>query len=265
MDHPHLDKLLAAGPIDYLITDEAHHAISPSYLQIVDGLRNANPAMKHLGVTATRQRGDGKAMANGFTPPPSPSRSPTWCARLSGEADLVRDYDPDRPGWVKTVAGDFSRRRWPIALIPRRAGGVVVAHKEYAADRPAIAFTVSVAGAYALAEAFRGPGYTAVAADGTTDKAVRRQLLADFRAGRFQILVNCGLWTEGLDVPEIACIHLARPTRRTGCTSRWSAVACVRSTARAIASFSTISRPTRATSRCSAFLFWAARSRARSC
>jgi ATP-dependent helicase IRC3 len=73
-----------------------------------------------------------------------------------------------------------------------------------------------VAGAYALAEAFNAAGFSAMAADGTTDKQVRRQILADFRAGKFQVLVNCGLWTEGLDVPEIACIHLARPTKSDG-------------------------------------------------
>jgi hypothetical protein len=117
----------------------------------------------------------------------------------------------------RDVAGDFQQNQLADRFDTDACRQVVVAaHKEYAHDRPAIAFTVSVAGAYALAEAFRQAGYTAVAADGTTDKAVRRGLLADFRAGRYQILVNCGLWTEGLDVPEIAAIHLARPTYSDG-------------------------------------------------
>jgi hypothetical protein len=34
---------------------------------VVAGLRAANPNLKHLGVTATPQRGDGLALANGFT------------------------------------------------------------------------------------------------------------------------------------------------------------------------------------------------------
>lgn len=216
--YPHLERLLAAGPIDYLITDEAHHAISPSYLQVVDGLRAANPQLRHLGVTATPQRGDGKAMANGFT-------ATAFTVTI---ADLVRQGYLVKPSWyaistqisldgVKTTAGDFQQNQLADRFDTDACRQVVVAaHKEYAHDRPAIAFTVSVAGAYALAEAFRQAGYTAVAADGTTDKATRRQLLADFRASRYQILVNCGLWTEGLDVPEIAAIHLARPTRSDG-------------------------------------------------
>jgi hypothetical protein len=216
--YPHLERLLAAGPIDYLITDEAHHAISPSYLQVVAQLRRANPEMRHLGVTATPQRGDGKAMANGFT-------ATAFTVTI---ADLVRQGYLVKPQWlaistqidltgVKTTAGDFQQNQLAERFDTDACRAVVVAaHKEYAADRPAIAFTVSVQGAYDLAEAFRQAGFTAAAADGTTDKATRRQLLADFRAGRFQILCNCGLWTEGLDVPEIAAIHLARPTRSDG-------------------------------------------------
>jgi len=214
----HLDRLLAHGAIDYLITDEAHHAVAPQYLRVRDGLKAANPNLRHLGVTATPQRGDGLALANGFT----------HTAFTVTIADLVRAGYLVKPSWyaistqidldgVKTSHGDFQQAQLADRFDTDACRKVVVAaHKEYASDRPAIAFTVSVDGAYRLAEAFRTAGFSAAAADGTTDKQVRRQLLADFRAGRFQILVNCSLWTEGLDVPEIACIHLARPTKSDG-------------------------------------------------
>lgn len=214
----HLDRLLAHGPIDYLITDEAHHAVSPTYLRVRDGLRAANPNLRHLGVTATPQRGDGLALANGFT-------ATAFTVTI---ADLVRAGYLVKPTWyaistqisldgVKTSHGDFQAAQLAGRFDTDECRKVVVAaHREYAGDRPAIAFTVSVDGAYQLAEAFRTAGFTAAAADGTTDKQIRRQLLADFRAGKYQILVNCGLWTEGLDVPEIACIHLARPTKSDG-------------------------------------------------
>ena len=214
----HLNRLLAHGPIDYLITDEAHHAVSPAYLRVRDGLKGANPQLRHLGVTATPQRGDGLALANGFT-------ATAFTVTI---ADLVRQGYLVKPSWlaistqisldgVGTRAGDFEVGKLADRFDTDDCRKVVVAaHKEYAQDRPAIAFTVSVDGAYKLAEAFRDAGYTAAAADGTTDKQLRRQILADFRNGKFQILCNCGLWTEGLDVPEIACIHLARPTRSDG-------------------------------------------------
>lgn len=214
----HIKKLLAHGPIDYLITDEAHHAIAPNYLRIRDGLRAANPALRHLGVTATPMRGDNLALANAFG----------HTAFTITIADLVRAGFLVQPRWlaistqvdlsgIKTTAGDFNQGQLAEKFDTAGCRALVVAaHREYAHDRPAIAFTTSVQGAHDLAQAFRDAGYTAASADGTTDRGVRRQILADFRAGRFQVLVNCGLWTEGLDVPEIACIHLARPTRSDG-------------------------------------------------
>jgi superfamily II DNA or RNA helicase len=215
---PHLSHLLAHGAIDYLITDEAHHAIAPGYLRVAEALRAANPALRHLGVTATPMRGDDLALANAFD---------TTAFTIS-IADLVRQGFLVKPRWlaisthidlsgVKTTAGDYQQKQLAERFdTPACRALVVAAHREYAHDRQAIAFTTSVQGAHDLADAFRAAGYTAAAADGTTDKAIRRQILADFRAGAYQVLVNCGIWTEGLDVPEIACIHLARPTRSDG-------------------------------------------------
>ncbi len=214
----HLQKLLAHGAVDYLITDEAHHAIAPAYLRVRDGMKQANPALRHLGVTATPMRGDGLALANGFT----------TTAFTITIADLVRQGYLVKPSWyaistqidltgVKSLGGDFQQGQLAERFDTAACRALVIAaHKEYAGTRPTIAFTTSVAGAHALAADFRAAGFSAASADGGTDRDVRRQILADFRAGHYQVLVNCGLWTEGLDVPEIACIHLARPTRSDG-------------------------------------------------
>ncbi|HEY0989096.1 MAG TPA: helicase-related protein [Kofleriaceae bacterium] len=62
-----------------------------------------------------------------------------------------------------------------------------------------------------LANPYR-PG-TARAVDGSATGAMRAATLADFRAGAFQVLVNCALFTEGFDEPSIACVAIARPTK----------------------------------------------------
>src|SRR5262249_27831886 len=143
-------------------------------------------------------------------------------------ADLVKQRYLVKPSWfaistqidlegVRTRAGDFELGRLAERFDTDMCRKIVVAaYKEYAGSRPAIAFTVSVAGAHALAQAFTEAGYKGVAADGTTDKAIRRQILKDFEAGDIQILCNCGIWTEGLDLPRLSCILLARPTRSDG-------------------------------------------------
>jgi len=41
----------------------------------------------------------------------------------------------------------------------------------------------------------------------------RHTLIQQFRNREFPVLVNCGIFTEGTDIPNIDCILLARPTR----------------------------------------------------
>ena len=42
---------------------------------------------------------------------------------------------------------------------------------------------------------------------------MRSERLDSFRNGDFPVLVNCGVFTEGTDIPNIDCILLARPTK----------------------------------------------------
>ena len=210
-----LAQLLAHGPIDYLITDEAHHAVAPSYLAVYDALRAANPDLRHLGVTATPVRQDEIGLVNEF---------PVQAFHY-GIKELVQLRYLVPPKWlgiatdvdVRGVAsrgGDFvASQLAPRCDTPAAHALIVQTHLQFARGRRSIAFTASVAGAYALAERFRAAGVSAAAADGTTPKDTRRQLLADFRAGRIEVLCNAQLFTEGLDVPEISCVHMTRPTR----------------------------------------------------
>jgi hypothetical protein len=90
---------------------------------------------------------------------------------------------------------------------------VVESHRKYAQERRALAFTSSVRGAHDLAQHFNDAGIPAAAADGTTPKPERTNILRAFRNGEIQVLCNMNLFTEGLDVPEVGCIHQVRPTQ----------------------------------------------------
>ena len=217
-----LARLLAAGPIDVLVTDEAHHAAAASYQAVYDALGAAQPGMRHLGVTATPKRADGAGLRGVYTAVAGSYDirfgvkskflvPPRWLAIQTGislagiatrYADGEKDYSAKQLANVYETANCFDL--------------VVASHKQYAAGRQAVAFTVTVEGARQLAEAFRAAGITAQAASAETDKATRRQILDDFRAKRVQVLCNVGLYTEGLDVPEVACIHQVRPTQSDG-------------------------------------------------
>ena len=67
-----------------------------------------------------------------------------------------------------------------------------------------------------LTQAFRSHGIDARYILGDTKKKVRGKELENFRSRQFPVLVNCGVFTEGTDIPGIDCVLLARPTRSRG-------------------------------------------------
>lgn len=57
----------------------------------------------------------------------------------------------------------------------------------------------------------RIPGSQVVTSE--TTKKNRENIIADFRAGKFEILLGVNIFAIGFNVPEIDCIVLLRPTR----------------------------------------------------
>lgn len=47
---------------------------------------------------------------------------------------------------------------------------------------------------------------------GDTDKAVRANILAQFKAGKIRCVINVGVLTTGFDYPELECVLIARST-----------------------------------------------------
>jgi superfamily II DNA or RNA helicase len=215
-----LDELLEHGQIDLLVTDEAHHQTinNTTYSTVLEKLREVNPDMRHLGVTATPIRSDGDGIGGVYQVQ----------AAKYGIVELIKLGYLIPVRWlaiqvgislaeVNSANGDFVAKKLANVFETDNCFDLVVeSHQKYAADRQAVAFTTSVAGAYALAGKFKLAGIKAEAADGTTDKTRRQQILDDFRNGNTQILCNVGLYTEGLDIPEVSCIHQVRPTKSDG-------------------------------------------------
>ena len=216
--YPRIEALLAAGPIDYFIIDECHHGVSQSYVTVLEELKRANPSLKHLGVTATPIRGDGNGLKSVYQ----------HTAMVISIADLVKMHYLVQPRWlgiktnislkgVATSGGDFSASDLADRFdTPAGRRVIVESFLKYTSDRKAVAFTASVKGAHELAEAFNAVGISAAAVDGTTDKGLRAQILADFAAGRYQVLANCAVLTEGWDCPSVTAVLMCRPTKSDG-------------------------------------------------
>ena len=213
-----LQQVLAFGAFDYLIVDESHHVCADTYLALYEKLLAANPNMKTLGVTATPIRADGKGLrtvlekesfhygiremvSQGWLVPPR------WLAIQTGIS----------LAGVQSREGDYVQKQLADVYETENCFDLVIeTHRKYADGRKALAFTASVDGAYVLARKFNEAGIAAEAADGTTAKAHRADILRRFRTGQLDVLVNVGLYTEGLDVPPVSCIHQVRPTKSDG-------------------------------------------------
>lgn len=87
------------------------------------------------------------------------------------------------------------------------------AYAQYAQGRSrTLVFVPSVQMGQAVADRFVRAGYRADLIHGGLPLAERRALRAQFREGSLPILVNCQVFTEGLDEPATDCLILARPT-----------------------------------------------------
>ena len=198
-----------------LITDEAHHAVAKSWSNIAKHFCD-NPQLRHLGMTATPDRGDEAALGQIYD----------TCAYRYDIQDGVKD------GWlvpiliqriyldeidlsiIGKVAGDFNQGQLASTMERDKVvHGVAQALLSEAGDKRTLVFTSSVAHAHALADILNQskPGM-ASAIDGKTPKDKRKFILDEYRAGNIQYLCNVGIATEGFDVPNIDCVAIARPT-----------------------------------------------------
>jgi superfamily II DNA or RNA helicase len=203
-----LDRL---DGIQFLIVDECHHTPAETWLAI---LRAASSA-RVLGVTATPERLDGKGLAEVFE---VLVIGPTVAELIAaGWLSPFTVYAPERLLDLKDagmVAGDYAvgdlARRMSATFVLEDA---VTEYRKHLAGQSAIAFCPTIAHSWMVAQTFRNHGIDAQHLDGDTPAAERRRLIARFGSGKVDVLTNCALLGEGLDVPSVAGVILLRPTK----------------------------------------------------
>lgn len=201
-------------PFDLLIIDEAHHAAAGTWKTI----RDAYPAARLLGVTATPVRSDGQGLDAVFDDMIiGPSMS-----QLIAEGYLVKPvvYAPptmiDLSG-VRKRGGDFDQRQVAERVDkPTITGDVIGHYRKLAGGKPAIAFCASVAHAEHVAAEFRSAGFKAQSVDGNTAPAERAAAIAALGRGDIHVLTSCDIISEGTDVPVVTAAILLRPTQSLG-------------------------------------------------
>jgi hypothetical protein len=91
-------------------------------------------------------------------------------------------------------------------------GDVVAHYLKFAAGKLGITFAVDVEAATEIAAKYRAVGIPAEVITGKTPLFVRGQLMRQFRARQILQLVSVDVLGEGVDVPAVEVISMARPT-----------------------------------------------------
>ena len=204
------DKRLNQFPKDYwdvIIVDEAHHILSDGYMKVMEYFDVANV----LGVTATPDRSDMKNLGSYFD-------------SLAYEYSLVQAIKEGYLSKIKALtipldldlssvamsAGDFKASDVGTALDPYL---VQIADEmaKYCKDRKTVVFLPLVKTSQKFRDILNERGFKAAEVNGESKD--RAEVLEDFEKGRYNVLCNSMLLTEGWDCPSVDCVVVLRPTK----------------------------------------------------
>jgi superfamily II DNA or RNA helicase len=201
---------------DGVLVHNCHHAAASSYRKVID-YYSQNPELKILGVTATPDRADEEALGQIFDTVAyeygiREAIEDGWLVPIEQRAVFVKGIDLSQ---VRTTAGDLNGADLAEVMEEEQNLHEVASPTlELTGDKKTLVFAASVRQAERLTEILnRHKENCARFVYAKTDKEVRREMLKDYRDGKFQYLVNVGITTEGFDEPSIEVIVMARPTK----------------------------------------------------
>lgn len=202
--------------LDLLVIDEAHHAASPSYREVIDQVLVKNPKAAICGLTATPNRGDGKGLREVF----SNVADQITLGEMIASGHLVppRTYVIDVGTQealrkVRRTAIDFDMNE--VANILNKTlvtESVINNWKAKARDRKTIVFCSTVEHATDVCSAFNRAGIESVLIHGELLDSERKERLAAYENGSTQVVVNVAVLTEGYDYTPTSCVVLLRPS-----------------------------------------------------
>lgn len=202
-----VDKLPTPSVI---LVDEAHHALAKSYQRILKQF----PKAIVLLFTATPHR-TGRMQLDQIADDIIVGQS---IHELTDKGFLApfRYFQPpddfDSKLLKRGSTGDFTNESMQEAMSTRIFGHIVKQYKRIASGMQAVVYTYSIDSAHKIAAEFNESGITARSVNGKTPQDMRDHIVRMFRDQRIKILVNVNLFTEGVDLPNVDCVIMARPT-----------------------------------------------------
>ena len=200
-------RLFSPNYYSAVIVDEAHHCLSDSYQRVLGHFPDADV----LGVTATPDRADKRSLSTFFDSQAyeytmaQAIRDGYLCPVKAQMIPLQVDISE-----VGVSGGDYSADEIGHALEPylRQIAKEIADHY---ADRKTVVFLPLVRTAQQFCALRRENGLATAEVNGNSID--RAEILRDFEAGKYTVLCNSMLLTEGWDCPSVDCVVMLRPTR----------------------------------------------------
>ncbi|SCU98515.1 LAFA_0G18426g1_1 [Lachancea sp. 'fantastica'] len=206
--------------IDLLIIDEAHHAAANSYIKVLKHFEadSSDTRIPVIGFSATFERADSKALSSvmdeivyhrGIIE----MIDDKWlCEGRFTTVDVRLDLKE-----VSSTSGDFNIDGLSRVVNTREINNVVLhtylqKRKEHHL-KSTLLFGCDIKHIEDMQELFQKHNINAQYVTGKTRQSERDTIVEDFKLGKIEVLMNCGIFTEGTDIPNVDSIFLCRPTR----------------------------------------------------
>jgi DNA repair protein RadD len=204
------------GDFRFICVDEAHRAAANQCREIL----KKYPRARILGLTATPVRMDGRKLGTIF----DELVEPVTTAELINRKTLAQPvlYAPQTPLNLESVridpkTKDYAPRALGNRMMKPKIMGDAVRHWEkHARNLRTVAYCTTLQHADAYVEELRKRGANVEVIKGSTCNTKRKELFAALISRDLNVLVNVGVLTEGIDIPEIECQQLLRPTKSLG-------------------------------------------------
>lgn len=189
-----------------IVADEAHLSMANSWQKVIEYYDTYT-----VGLTATPVRLTGKPLGDVYQDLiTGVSVKELIAAGRLAPYEYYAPFTVEADG-ISVRQGDYVLSELDKLMNDRAIyGNAVESWKKLASGGKTIAYCVSVKHAEKVAEAFNLAGIKAVAVSGNSKN--REQIMQDFRDGKFTVLCNCALISEGVSIDDVTCCLLLRPT-----------------------------------------------------
>lgn len=192
-----------------ILIDEAHHVKAKTYLKIIEHFKDSVILM----FTGTPVRLDGSGF-NDIADDLIIGKSVKWL-QDNGNIAPFKYYAPSLIDTtsLKKRGGEFTKKSVDDTMKRVIYGDVIRHYEKLAKGKQAIVYTHSVEASESVSRTFNEQGYTSIAISGKTPPEERERAMRAFRDGELTIMVNCELFTEGIDLPNVDVCIMLRPTQ----------------------------------------------------